>query len=116
MEISKEELQQRIDDARKRQEQLREELAELDKERDDFLRDNPGWSFDASLSPREVDDSPVRCPVCGSTQIAAAKKGFGVGKAAAGGLLLGPVGLLGGFIGSRKIKITCLKCGHEWRP
>ena len=61
-------------------------------------------------------DEPVRCPRCGSAQLTANKKGFGLGKAAAGGLLLGPVGLLGGFIGSSKVKITCLKCGHTWKP
>lgn len=54
------------------------------------------------------DEDPVRCPRCRSTQLTANKKGFGLGKAAAGGLLLGPVGLLGGFLGSGKVKITCL--------
>jgi len=58
----------------------------------------------------------VKCPKCRSSQLTANKKGFGLGKAAAGGLLLGPIGLLGGVIGSAKVKITCLKCGHEWKP
>ena len=58
----------------------------------------------------------IKCPKCRSTQLTANKKGFGLGKAAAGGLLLGPVGLLGGVMGSGKVKITCLKCGHEWKP
>lgn len=62
------------------------------------------------------DEEPVRCPRCRSTQLTANRKGFGLGKAAAGGLLLGPVGLLGGFLGSRKVKITCLKCGYTWKP
>lgn len=31
-------------------------------------------------------------------------------------LFLGGVGLLGGFLGSGKVKITCLKCGHTWKP
>lgn len=59
------------------------------------------------------NDNEVCCPNCGSNQIYADKKGFGLGKAAAGGLLLGPVGLLGGMLGSKKIVITCLKCGHK---
>lgn len=62
------------------------------------------------------EEEPVRCPRCGSTQLTANRKGFGLGKAAAGGLLLGPVGLLGGFLGSSKVKITCLKCGYTWKP
>ncbi len=64
----------------------------------------------------EEEEEPVRCPRCRSTQLTANRKGFGLGKAAAGGLLLGPVGLLGGFLGSSKVKITCLKCGYTWKP
>ena len=65
-----------------------------------------------------MDDSrdQVCCPLCGSSRIQAGRKGYGVGKAAAGALLLGPVGLLGGFIGSSKVKVTCLKCGHVFAP
>lgn len=61
------------------------------------------------------EDNLIKCPKCNSTQITAGNKGFGLGKAAVGGILLGPVGLLGGLIGSKKITITCLKCGHEWK-
>lgn len=45
-----------------------------------------------------------------------AKKGFSVGKAAVGGFLLGPVGLLGGALGKKKIWYACGKCGfqHEY--
>lgn len=63
-----------------------------------------------------MPDDEIRCPRCGSAQITAKNKGFGLGKAAVGGLLLGPVGLLGGMIGSKKIKVVCLKCGKEWSP
>ena len=61
-------------------------------------------------------DEQIKCPKCESTQLTANKKGYGMGKAATGGLLLGPVGLLGGLFGSSKVKITCLKCGYEWKP
>jgi tellurium resistance protein TerD len=67
-------------------------------------------------SSSQDPDAPVRCPKCHSAQVTANKKGFGLGNAAVGGLLLGPVGLLGGLIGGSQIKITCLKCGHVFQP
>lgn len=62
--------------------------------------------------PNQFD--AIRCPKCGSTQLTANKKGFGLVKALIGGAIFGSVGLLGGFFGSKKIKITCLHCGHSW--
>lgn len=56
----------------------------------------------------------TRCAKCRGTNLTANKKGFGVGKALAGGLTLGVAGLLAGFAGSGKVKVTCLKCGHSW--
>ena len=61
-------------------------------------------------------DAPIRCPKCHSSQVAANKKGFGLKGAAWGAVLLGPVGLIGGMLGSGKIKITCLKCGNVFQP
>lgn len=58
----------------------------------------------------------VLCPKCGSNQITAHKKGFSGKKAVAGAVLTGGVGLLAGTIGSNKIKITCLACGHTFNP
>jgi hypothetical protein len=58
----------------------------------------------------------VRCPKCKSTQITANKKGFSVGKAAAGVLLTGGVGVVAGAIGSNSVKVTCLSCGNSWSP
>ena len=54
------------------------------------------------------------CPKCGSDQFSANPKGFGVGKAIVGAAVTGGVGLLAGFIGSQKIYVTCLACGHQW--
>jgi stress response protein SCP2/tellurite resistance protein len=58
----------------------------------------------------------LACPKCHSTNIRTGKKGFGLGKAAIGGLILGPVGLLGGFIGNNQLKLTCNNCGNAWSP
>ena len=69
-----------------------------------------------SMRNFEKEEEPLRCPKCRSIYITANKKGFGLGKALVGGVLTGGVGLLVGFIGSGKVKCTCLKCGHEWKP
>jgi len=58
----------------------------------------------------------IRCPKCSSTQITANKKGFSGGKAVAGAVLTGGVGLLAGTIGSNKVLITCLNCGNQFKP
>jgi RNA polymerase subunit RPABC4/transcription elongation factor Spt4 len=63
----------------------------------------------------ETGDS-IRCPKCSSTQITAQKQGFGIGKAVIGTLVSLPVGVASGFIRARKIYLTCLKCGHRFKP
>jgi hypothetical protein len=69
-----------------------------------------------SITETKPAQGTIRCPKCYSDQVAAGQKGLGFGKAAAGAVLLGQVGLLGGFWGSSKIKVTCLNCGHQWEP
>ena len=56
----------------------------------------------------------VACPQCGTMSFATAERGFGLGNAAAGALLIGPVGLLGGMIGRKEIELACNACGHRW--
>jgi|WetSurMetagenome_2_1015567.scaffolds.fasta_scaffold295929_2 hypothetical protein len=59
----------------------------------------------------------VYCPKCHSTSLSIGQKGFGVGNAAAGAFLTGNLlGLAAGAIGSNKVRITCLKCGHKFYP
>ena len=64
--------------------------------------------------------APQKCPVCGEEikwiRVEESKKGFSVGKAAIGGLLLGPVGLVGGALGKKKATYYCANCGfqHEY--
>lgn len=56
--------------------------------------------------------APERCPMCGEQQnwklVDVSKKGFSVGKAAVGAVLLGPIGLEGGALGKKK---QCYYCG-----
>jgi DNA-directed RNA polymerase subunit RPC12/RpoP len=64
-----------------------------------------------------INDSLVRCPKCGSSQLTTNKKGFSLGKAVAGGVLLVPIaGVATGMIGKNKIIITCLNCGKQFKP
>ena len=55
------------------------------------------------------------CPQCGSRELHAEHKGFSGGKALAGVLVTGGIGLLAGTIGSRDTQITCLKCGNGFK-
>lgn len=79
---------------------------------------------ETSISTRNTEKERIKqmdregiayCPKCHSTSLSADKKGFGVGKAVIGASLLGPLGLTAGNIGSGKIKVTCLKCGHQFK-
>ena len=55
------------------------------------------------------------CPKCASRDLHAEHKGFSGGKALAGVLVTGGIGLLAGTIGSRDTQITCLKCGNRFK-
>lgn len=67
-------------------------------------------------------NSMARCPKCGSTSLTGQKKGYGIGKgvvgAAVGTAIAGPFGLVGlaaGNMGARKVRITCMRCGHRFK-
>lgn len=68
------------------------------------------------LIEKYESEGTAYCPKCLSTNLSANKKGFSAGKALVGGAFTGPIGLLAGTIGSGKIKITCLNCGHTFKP
>lgn len=61
-----------------------------------------------------MDEESKTCPRCGSEQTVIGKKGFGIWNALIGAGLLGPIGLIGGLLGSNKPKVSCLNCGHSW--
>ena len=63
----------------------------------------------------EVDDKEyIFCPKCLSTHIHSEQKGFSGGKALVGAVIAGPLGLLAGTIGSKKVSLTCQKCGYHF--
>jgi len=57
----------------------------------------------------------AKCPRCGSTSLSGNKKGFGIGKAVVGAAVAGPLGLMAGNIGARKVWVTCLRCGKRFK-
>ena len=63
---------------------------------------------------------PDKCPMCGEKAqwklVDTTNKGFSVGKVAAGAVLLGPLGLVGGALGKKKQCYYCGICGfnHEY--
>ena len=61
--------------------------------------------------------APDKCPMCGEALnwklVDTSKKGFSAGKAAAGAVLLGPVGLVGGALGKKTQSYYCGKCGFN---
>jgi hypothetical protein len=65
---------------------------------------------------KEMDEQGIAyCPKCGSISVQPIKKGFGLGKAVVGGVLLGPLGLLAGNVGKNKVEMYCMKCGNKWK-
>lgn len=66
-------------------------------------------------TPEPQIEEYLCCPYCGSKELHAEKSGFSGGKALAGVIATGGIGLLAGTIGSRDIKITCLKCGKNFK-
>jgi len=56
----------------------------------------------------------VCCPKCGCDQLATAKRGMSITRGLLGWLTPIPGGVLLGALGRNKIRVTCLKCGHQW--
>lgn len=55
------------------------------------------------------------CPKCGVGYLRAIserKGGFSGGKAVAGAVLFGPIGIAAGALGKKKVMYQCQKCGY----
>lgn len=64
----------------------------------------------------EEQEEKLRCPKCDSDQLTANKRGYSAGKAVAGVVLSGGIGLLAGLHGKDKIVVYCMACGEDWKP
>lgn len=65
--------------------------------------------------PVPKEEEYLCCPKCHSRELRAEQKGFSGGKALAGAILVGGLGLLAGTDGSKEVQITCLKCGNSFK-
>jgi hypothetical protein len=61
-----------------------------------------------------INEDKITCPKCGSAQIHIDTKGVSGLKACCGGAMCGPLGLLFGLSGAKKVRKTCLKCNNSW--
>ena len=96
----------------KREHEERERKSQQEKQQQQQLAE----MMRTQAAPVETQSNVAKCPRCGSTSLQAKTKGVSVGKAAAGALLIGPLGLLAGGIGMNDARIVCLNCGHEFDP
>ena len=105
-------------DEKERKRKLKKEEKERKrKELERIMASNPQVSIKPKAVEKKEKDDTVRCPKCGSSQLTANKKGFSLGKAVAGGVLLVPIaGVATGMIGKNKIIVTCLNCGKQFKP
>ena len=98
-----------------RQKSFTEKVEEFQKPMNDFKSALPAAAKRQRIAENRKNGIAC-CPKCGSTSITANKKGVGIGKAAVGAIVAGPIGLLAGGIGKNKITCTCLNCGHKFKP
>lgn len=59
------------------------------------------WAWEQKRRSELDASDQVYCPKCLSTSVSANRRGYSI---------------VWGFIGSRKVVCTCLKCGHRWKP
>jgi hypothetical protein len=88
---------------------------ECNKEISDKAENCPGCGFPVNKKTESSNDEYLCCPKCFSKDLHTEQKGFSGGKALAGALLTGGIGLLAGTIGSKDVQITCLKCGLKFK-
>lgn len=62
------------------------------------------------------NEGVVCCPKCASISLNSSKEGFNIGNALFATAMFGEIGLVAGNAGAKDVKITCLNCGHKFKP
>lgn len=75
----------------------------------------PNCGSPISPSINNAEQEHLCCPRCHSKELHSEHQGFSGGKALAGAMLVGGIGLLAGTIGNKDVQITCLKCGRKFK-
>jgi ABC-type dipeptide/oligopeptide/nickel transport system permease subunit len=99
-----------------------------------IMTDDEKAEYKANVAVKRVElnkQNAVYCPKCASTELETNKRGYSPLSGIFGALFLGfigsflglvgtivgiIIGILCGFSGSKKVRITCLKCGHKFYP
>lgn len=89
--------------------------SECGKEVSDKAASCPNCGNPIQESTQSKEKEYLCCPKCHSRDLHSEHKGFSGGKALAGAVLTGGIGLLAGAIGSKDVQITCLKCGNKFK-
>lgn len=76
---------------------------------------NCGYPLKLQQTDNTDENEYLCCPKCHSKELHSEHQGFSGGKALAGTVLTGGIGILAGTIGSKEVRIICLKCGHHFK-
>lgn len=81
---------------------------------------NCGCPINETKQPSSVpladdDEEHLYCPYCLSKQVHHEHRGFSGGKALAGAVTAGGIGMLAGTIGNNKVELTCMRCGQKFK-
>ena len=97
---------------------LMEHLGEYKQSKGEKLQEQEAREEFEIEKQRNLDQNwfaPAKCPQCGAIKewqpAGQTKGGFSGGKAVAGAVLLGPIGLAAGALGEKQLSFQCGKCG-----
>ena len=96
-------------------EYIREHFDEMDPHAIEHMRRVNEEENAQFFKDREARHNAPRCPHCKAMDIHPQQKGFSLGKAAAGALVAGPVGVVAGMHGASDEVYKCNVCGKKFK-